>query len=105
MADVLKNRIAAFLADFRHNRLEVTYGCKKCSVMAVDELAAARLMVLLTDYLQHPIEALESLAVAVEFEVPAIRDESDVEKRCDILLECAREARAAIASRHPQQGQ
>lgn len=41
-------------------------------------------------------EALDRLIVAIEFEVPAIRDGVDTEERLRILMECATEARAAL---------
>lgn len=43
-------------------------------------------------------DALERLIVAVEWEVPAIRDGVEVERRCAILARCAKEARSALTT-------
>jgi hypothetical protein len=41
-------------------------------------------------------ESLERLIVAVEWEVPPIRDGVEVERRLDILAQCAEEARKTL---------
>lgn len=49
------------------------------------------------DAIERVREIAERLVVAIEFEVPPILDGADADARLRILLQCANEARAALA--------